>query len=431
MVKTQLKEKKESSNKKKSSGGIISQMIMNTPLMQKKANEQANLFGNHILQKQENKTGLPNNLKSGMESLSGMNLDSVKVHYNSSKPQTVQAHAFASGNDIHLSSGQEKHLPHELGHIVQQMQGRVKETTNIGGVAVNDNPRLENEATSMGNKALQMKTNNNKNLQTKIQLKNVLQATIKEATPTTNGLWEANMNGSMAGAPEVQNNKYQAGARTGSVPGSASPDGWLWLQGQTKIKGSWVRFHLINENIGGKGENANLVPTSQQVNLGSKWKKYETAVKKKYDDAAGYWIWSKTYVTPGGTGYPAGWPSQITGYTEWYDGSNWQTSADLTTTLNLSAPDITGNGTLLLDEVNTSTWKVVLGSTNYLNDKASLLSYLTTSANSSLEDIDSNLDSLSTHYTGSDDLYLEFTKNDWNNISYAVNQVHKYVKIQL
>jgi len=107
------------------------------------------------LQKQGNKTGLPDNLKSGMEGLSGRSLDHVKVHYNSSKPASVQAHAYAQGSDIHLGNGQEKHLPHELGHVVQQMEGRVQPTTNVAGVAVNDNPGLENEATAMGERALQ------------------------------------------------------------------------------------------------------------------------------------------------------------------------------------------------------------------------------------------------------------------------------------
>jgi len=73
------------------------------------------------LQKKDNKTGLPDDLKSGMEGLSGHSLDHVKVHYNSSQPPSVQAHAYAQGADIHLGSAQEKHLPHELGHVVQQM----------------------------------------------------------------------------------------------------------------------------------------------------------------------------------------------------------------------------------------------------------------------------------------------------------------------
>ena len=108
---------------------------------------------NQILQKKNN-TGLPNNLKAGMENLSGMSLDHVKVHYNSSKPAAVQAHAYAQGSNIHLGSGQEKHLPHELGHVVQQAQGRVKPTTSVNGMAVNDSASLEKEADVMGAKAL-------------------------------------------------------------------------------------------------------------------------------------------------------------------------------------------------------------------------------------------------------------------------------------
>lgn len=113
------------------------------------------------VQQQRNDTGLPDNLKSGMEQLSGRSLDHVKVHYNSAKPAAVQAHAFAQGNEIHLASGQQRHLPHELGHVVQQMEGRVQPTTTVEGVSVNDNPGLENEATLMGERALQIKQDNN------------------------------------------------------------------------------------------------------------------------------------------------------------------------------------------------------------------------------------------------------------------------------
>lgn len=107
----------------------------------------------NAIQRKPNRTGLPDNLKSGMEHLSGLNLDHVKVHYNSGKPSALQAHAYAQGSDIHIGPGQEKHLPHELGHVVQQMQGRVKPTTTVGGKAVNDSPALETEATEIGNRA--------------------------------------------------------------------------------------------------------------------------------------------------------------------------------------------------------------------------------------------------------------------------------------
>lgn len=98
-----------------------------------------------------NNTGLPDTLKSGIENLSGLSLDDVKVHYNSPKPAQLQAHAFARGTDIHMSPGQEKHLPHEAWHVVQQKQGRVQPTKQLKGkVSVNNDAGLEKEAELMG-----------------------------------------------------------------------------------------------------------------------------------------------------------------------------------------------------------------------------------------------------------------------------------------
>lgn len=132
------------------------QAVYLSAVSQRKANHAGALEDNRAetVQRQANKTGLPDNLKSGMENLSGMSLDHVRVHYNSAKPAAVQAHAYAQGSNIHLASGQEKHLPHELGHVVQQAQGRVSATTSVGGMAVNDSPALEHEADVMGASAL-------------------------------------------------------------------------------------------------------------------------------------------------------------------------------------------------------------------------------------------------------------------------------------
>ena len=107
------------------------------------------------LQKKANNTGLPDQLKNGVEQLSGISMNDVKVHYNSHKPATVQAHAYAQGTDIHVAPGQEKHLPHEAWHVVQQKQGRVKPTKQLKSkVNINDDKGLETEADVMGNKAM-------------------------------------------------------------------------------------------------------------------------------------------------------------------------------------------------------------------------------------------------------------------------------------
>jgi len=103
----------------------------------------------------QNNTGLPDNLKAGIESLSGLSLDHVKVHYNSAQPAQLNALAYAQGSDIHVGPGQEQHLPHEAWHIVQQAQGRVQPTMQMkDGVPVNDDAGLEREADVMGGRAL-------------------------------------------------------------------------------------------------------------------------------------------------------------------------------------------------------------------------------------------------------------------------------------
>jgi len=140
-----------------------SQHVQNTAQLQSTANQ---IEQTAVIQPKKNDTGLPDNLKSGIENLSGMSMDDVKVHRNSDKPAQLNAHAYAQGTDIHLASGQEKHLPHEAWHVVQQKQGRVKPTMQMkgnpstelrAGVNVNDDVGLEKEADVMGEKALKGK----------------------------------------------------------------------------------------------------------------------------------------------------------------------------------------------------------------------------------------------------------------------------------
>ncbi len=132
--------------------------------LQRKA-DMANSAAQRAEAPRPNNTGMPDNLKAGIESLSGFSMDDVRVHYNSSKPATVQALAYTQGTDIHVAPGQEKHLPHEAWHVAQQMAGRVSPTTNINGMPVNDNAGLEHEADVMGAKSMQMKVDVSKTVQ--------------------------------------------------------------------------------------------------------------------------------------------------------------------------------------------------------------------------------------------------------------------------
>lgn len=103
----------------------------------------------------ENRTGLPNYLKAGIESYSGMDIDDTPVHFNSPKHAKVQALSHAQDSNINAGPGQEKHLTREARHVVQQKQGRVNSTdAQAEGASINDDPGLEREADRMGKQAL-------------------------------------------------------------------------------------------------------------------------------------------------------------------------------------------------------------------------------------------------------------------------------------
>ena len=141
--------------------GELREMVNNSAQTKQTAQLSAILNIHNIqppIQKKENNTGLPDNLKSGIENLSGYAMDDVKVHYNSSQPAQLNALAYAQGTDIHVAPGQERHLPHEAWHVVQQKQGRVRPTIQAKGGAINDDKGLEEEADMMGEKATKTHT---------------------------------------------------------------------------------------------------------------------------------------------------------------------------------------------------------------------------------------------------------------------------------
>lgn len=97
--------------------------------------------------------GLPDRLMTGIEQLSGLPMGDVRVHYDSRQAARVRALAYTQGSEIHLGPGQERHLPHEAWHVVQQKQGRVKPTGRVSGRALNEDSSLEREADRMGERA--------------------------------------------------------------------------------------------------------------------------------------------------------------------------------------------------------------------------------------------------------------------------------------
>jgi hypothetical protein len=97
--------------------------------------------------------GLPAPLRAGAEALGGFSLADVRVHRDSPEPAKLGALAFARGSDIHLGPGQERHLPHEAWHVVQQKQGRAPPSLQMKEPEVEAADPLEIEADTMGAKA--------------------------------------------------------------------------------------------------------------------------------------------------------------------------------------------------------------------------------------------------------------------------------------
>ncbi|MDB5145454.1 MAG: hypothetical protein JWQ66_4167 [Mucilaginibacter sp.] len=182
---TRVKEKQEEGKvaamaaSPRNSGSIV-QLQDNRPTSASQKKQVEAMAGGKPSQLKPNNTGLPNQLKSGIENLSGHSMDDVKVHYNSAKPAQLNAHAYAQGTDIHIATGQEKLLPHEAWHVVQQKQGRVQPIMQMKGkVNINDDKGLEVEADVMGAKAQNYQAIDNHNdLHSNAVQKKSLQKTI-------------------------------------------------------------------------------------------------------------------------------------------------------------------------------------------------------------------------------------------------------------
>ena len=100
---------------------------------------------------QPNLTGIPTQMKMDFEQRSGLSFDDVRVHYNSDKPRKIGALAYTQGTQVHIGPGQERHLRHELGHVVQQKQGIVRpDTQHFSGLDMNTDAKLEYEADLIG-----------------------------------------------------------------------------------------------------------------------------------------------------------------------------------------------------------------------------------------------------------------------------------------
>ncbi|MCG8417520.1 MAG: DUF4157 domain-containing protein [Proteobacteria bacterium] len=103
---------------------------------------------------------LSEHIQSKMEAAFAADFADVQIHEGSQLP-AIGTLAYTQGTNVHFAPGQhqpysrqgQELLGHELTHVVQQRQSRVAATTQVKGVAVNDDSTLEREADDMGAKA--------------------------------------------------------------------------------------------------------------------------------------------------------------------------------------------------------------------------------------------------------------------------------------
>lgn len=105
---------------------------------------------NYKARQKPNRTGIPTAIKAKYEKISGLSFDDVRVHYNSVAPAQMRAYAYTQGNNVYIAPNQEKHLEHELGHVVQQKRGIVRPNAYINGIPLNTDKHLESEASRIG-----------------------------------------------------------------------------------------------------------------------------------------------------------------------------------------------------------------------------------------------------------------------------------------
>lgn len=159
------------------------------------------------------------------------------------------------------------------------------------------------------------------------------------------------------------------GKLDGGAP-SANPIGWAWLyQNLAKVKGRWVRFHILNRQLGGAGDDVrNLVPTTHLDNHDKDWRQFEEAAKSAHEGAQTiYWegqvgsYYDKSEA--GSDGFPK---SLYAEYFSWNAGKrSWDDGESIK--MKFLKPTVgKSGGTMLFHaaELTAKSWQIVVGVKN-------------------------------------------------------------------
>ncbi len=234
---------------------------------------------------------LPGAVRARMEQAFDADFGGVEVHTDAAADSlngSLGARAFTTGRSLffrrgeynpHSSAGQ-KLLAHELAHVVQQNGNAVRRKRSGGAKPV---ARARTKDLSTASHVIQLARQLNGG-----GPGNQYQYRGQQVQEDRGGLL---VNKDLATEVEALIPQKPA---YGSPP-LVEPAGWYWLgehlparviahttTGTTTTlrRPGWVRFHVLNDNLGGSGrDEANLVPARQSDNLSSTWSAFETAAK--------------------------------------------------------------------------------------------------------------------------------------------------------
>lgn len=239
----------------------------------------------------------------------------VRVHTDAQSDwlnRSIQAKAFATGQDVFFrrgayqprSQGGQELIAHELTHVMQQNRNTVQRETADNAESKQQGTEQPNDRRQDGlPRLLSDRVLPGKPLSLSQTAPNTIQRAKIYTGPPQKPIYDYNRHQKVTelqGVKPVSKELAQEveavilKPKAGGVP-QVDPAGWYWLgehipkkivshtkTGKTSTlnRPGWVRFHILNNLLGGSGqEEANLVPARQSDNASSDWRNFESNAK--------------------------------------------------------------------------------------------------------------------------------------------------------
>ena len=278
--------------------------------------------------------------------------------------QAIGAQAYATGSKVAFadSSPDLFTAAHEAAHIVQQQAGvQLKGGVGEAGDSYEQHADAVADAVVQGYSAEQL-LNKHSNVSLAAGNQPIQRLPTTDPTKLATGIhYDTSTNGLHNGkAVPTKTIAIMKEPADGGVP-SVNPPGWDWLVSRFgKLKGSWVRFHIINAKLGGPGNNSsNLVPTTHALNHNGNWRQLEDDAKTSANTTK-QWTYEEVELDYDAK-FPGGIPKKIDAEWGYWDGAAWKQSYKMAAMSQVNPDDGSGPTYLPANGVPDSFLKNTIG----------------------------------------------------------------------